>query len=79
MCDTYLLSVNVSNTKSATKPIFKNDEEENCNSILDMPQKLTLNSVKSGEYVADLNSKDMQLSYFDFTTEGTLGPYLFYF
>lgn len=35
--------------------------------------------IKHGQFVADLSSKNMVVSYFDFTTEGTQGPYLIYF
>jgi hypothetical protein len=44
-----------------------------------MQQRLELNKIKNGSYVADLNSKEMAVSYFDFTSDGTQGPYLFYF
>lgn len=78
-CETYLLSITVSNTKSATIPFFTNQEEEHCNSAIGMQQRLELNKIKSGSYIADLNSKEMAVSYFDFSNDGTQGPYLFYF
>jgi hypothetical protein len=78
-CETYLLSLTTSNTKSANTPFFINQEEENCNSAIGMQQRLELNKIKNGSYVADLNSKEMAVSYFDFTSDGTQGPYLFYF
>lgn len=44
-CETYLLSFSVSNTKSATEPFFRSENEEYCLNAKTMPQKLELNSV----------------------------------
>ena len=79
-CETYFLSMTVSPTKSAVTPYFHSQqEEEYCESTVELPQKLLMNTLKRGEFVSDLSKLEMHVSYYDFTNEQTEGPYLLYF
>jgi len=79
-CQTYSISLSVSGTKSAEQAFFgEATQEEYCLEVSSLPQKLEMNAIKRGDFIADLSKKDMTVAYFNPDNDFSIGPYLVYF